>query len=611
MTHRNKFIVKLIHCGNNNPVNLNDKAQKNMFFMPMGLLMLAEALNKENYDVEVIHSDIETDSLDDILDFNNINAIGFDCHWINQSLAILETAKYIKEKNSSIFIFLGGFSASLFYSELLTEYDYFDAIIKGDGEKPLLELCKVLSENLKEEQTEVNLDLKSVSNLVWRENGNVIDNKTDYIASSQDVEDYTFAKFDLLKNWEFYRDLSNYYSHFKPISEHPMYLLEIGRGCENSCAYCGGNSVAQEKINNRSNVFFRSISSVIESIKESYSYGFRVYYFSLECKESDEYYQLLFQEIKKLDLPIYVVYGAWRLPSANIIDQISACCEQSVLEISPETSNELLRKKNKDNKIYFSNTQLEECLSHIKSKQNIKAQIFFGYYLSGDSKETILSTIEYILHLLASYNGMVEIEYSNFSTDPGSLYFFKPESYDINISTRNFDDYITNLKRMYVDNSDNPADMTLFRPNTISEEESQKIFLLMRIFNYIFITYRNTITLYFEETGEINFLLNLINKFDTKNLLNYDSKLIQDIFDELFSIFKPTGEEIRIVFLSEFEKSHNSHTISRPTTQLFMDSELAHQFLERCDRSILTKYQLNIEGQLAEQKEKDQGDFNF
>ena len=87
------FTIKLIHCGNNNMVNPQDQGQKNIFYMPMGLLALAQQLKQAGFPVEILHSDLDLEagqSLENILDLNRLDAVGFDCHWINQSLVVME-----------------------------------------------------------------------------------------------------------------------------------------------------------------------------------------------------------------------------------------------------------------------------------------------------------------------------------------------------------------------------------------------------------------------------------------------------------------------------------------------------------------------------------------
>lgn len=147
VNNKEKICVKLIHCGNVNITNTNDQDQKNIFFMPRGFFPLGNALKENGFDIEIIHLDLECNNkITEILDFETVDLIGFDCHWVNQSLVVMDTAKLIKEIKPEIFIFLGGFTSRLFAEEIVTNYFQVDAVLRGDGDIPIIELCRAVQE---------------------------------------------------------------------------------------------------------------------------------------------------------------------------------------------------------------------------------------------------------------------------------------------------------------------------------------------------------------------------------------------------------------------------------------------------------------------------------
>ena len=98
MNSSNRLCVKLIHCGNRSAANPLDQGQKKIFFLPMGTVALAEVLKRNGVDVEMIHLDLAADNIiEEILDSSSLDAVGFDCHWLNQALVVLETAELIKK----------------------------------------------------------------------------------------------------------------------------------------------------------------------------------------------------------------------------------------------------------------------------------------------------------------------------------------------------------------------------------------------------------------------------------------------------------------------------------------------------------------------------------
>ena len=200
MNANKRLCIKLIHCGNMNIVNPQDNLNKSNFFIPMGLFALANQLKRNCFDAEIIHFDLELGhDIEEILDFAALDAVGMDCHWVNQSLVVLEMARIIKRIKPGIFTFLGGYTASFFAEEILTGNGEIDAIIRGDGEIPLLELCEVLNRYLQENHTLENctrnsLELQQVSNLVWRKTtGVIISNDWSYVATAKDLDQLDFA----------------------------------------------------------------------------------------------------------------------------------------------------------------------------------------------------------------------------------------------------------------------------------------------------------------------------------------------------------------------------------------------------------------------------------
>jgi len=592
MNPSNSFKIKLIHCGNINFTEPGDRGQKNIFFMPMGVFALADALTKSGYNTEIVHLDLEANknkTLEEILDIERIDALGFDCHWANQSFVVLSTAKLLKKLNPNAFIFLGGYTASLFAEEILANHPQIDAVIRGDGEVPIVELCNILKTYKNKGMQTYRDHFSAVQNLTWRkENNEIILNDISYIGTQEKMESLDFAAFELLRNYDYYRTASLFYSHFTPINSTPMFLLEVGRGCQYYCTFCGGNCVAQKKISNRTQTIFRSVDSVIESILKAFSFGYRTFYSCMESEESNQWYIELFQKIRKENLLINYGYGCWRIPPNNLVDEISTACQQVVFEISPETSNEELRSKNKDPRICYTNKQLEDCLDFISMKNNIKVQLFFGYYVAGDTEEMIMNTIDYILRLIIKYYGIVEIEYANFSTDPGSLIFFNPGKYNMDINVRTFNDYIEHIRENYVEKEGQPADLTLFKPQYISNQENINVHRKILLLNYLFLFFRKSVSYILKKTNTPEFILDYITNAEISQR-NTNQFHLNEVRDEL--LMRCRKENILDLDLSqliffEWEIQKSDMRVSKPTTQLYLDLEKVENIDDKINRNM-------------------------
>lgn len=526
----------------------NDTAQKNIFYMPMGLLALCSELNKNGVDAEIIHSDLINDSIDRVLDFNNIDMISMDCHWINQSYHVLSFAEYVKSKNKNIFVALGGYSASLFAAEVVKNYSFVDAVMRGDGEVPIVELCNALKKDKNE--------LGNVQNLVWKKEGQVIINDFTYIGTDEIISSLNFSNFSLMRNWEDYRFFSKFWTGFSPLNKTNLFLLEVGRGCTYACTFCGGNCEAQFLMNNRKKYSIRTIDSVMGTVKEVVeTYGFDTLYTCFEFDNSDEYFLELFDRIHKYNPNLNYIFGAWKLPRKELIKSLSDNFKNVIFEISPESSSETLRATNKDKRIFYSNSQLEEILDYISTLPNVKAQIYFGYYLINDNRSTILGTLNYILNLIFKYKDIIEVEYTNFSTDPGSLLFLHPDKYNVDIEVSNMHDYNEKIKEKYLNQSDLTADMKIFKPKYITEEEDVEIDRIIKLFNYLFEYFVSTLSYIVKNRNSVEFFMDILESKELKSIngVEFDEGMVKKV------ILKKCTE--KRIFSPEVIKLLNNDTI--------------------------------------------------
>jgi hypothetical protein len=337
------------------------------------------------------------------------------------------------------------------------------------------------------------------------------------VATAEQLEKLDFASIDLLRNWEYYRKRSIYWTHFAPLhfaplNLSPVFFLEVGRGCANGCVFCGGSSEAQRVINGRHEVIWRSVDSVLATIEKAASFGFRTFFADFEFPGSDEWYGELFKRIAKTGLDVHFVYSSWGLASKELVDGLSESFERAFIQLSPETADVDLRRRNKRPRAFYTNAELKSCLDYIGTKGNLRVQLYFGYFLPFESVATVWRTLEFIMELLLRYPQLIEVAYLPFSTDPGSLIFRDPERYDVTIGVRNFRDYIEQIRDRYVVRKVSEPDMRLFRPNGISDAEVVELEGRIELFNDLFLSYRTSISQILEKDGGPKIILQVLRE---------------------------------------------------------------------------------------------------
>ena len=86
------------------------------------------------------------------------------------SQGAIELAKVCKAAHPETMIVVGGLTSTVFSEEIIQKYDFIDAVIRGEAEKPFLELMKGLERSDK---------LEEIPNLTFRDEEGKVRGKSD------------------------------------------------------------------------------------------------------------------------------------------------------------------------------------------------------------------------------------------------------------------------------------------------------------------------------------------------------------------------------------------------------------------------------------------------
>ena len=422
--------------------------------LPMGLMSIADLIQKKGYRVQILHLGLEKIknhrfSLKEYLAATNPKVVGFSLHWHYQCYDTIEAVKEVKAFNHNIFTVLGGLTASYFHKEIIQEIQSVDAVIRGDGEIPFLELLENIFKGKK--------IFSEVSNLTWRDQETIKINEIDYVARDEDLDKLDFTNFELLKNYQLYikmQDMrggrwlkgikANIFSKFASPAYFP---LLIHKGCLVNCSYCGGSKISQRVACGRDNINVRSPKAVIESIKEAKGYGFKEIYMSyLPFNNHFTYFKELFEMIKKEKIKMDYFLDCWALPTKEIIQMfadIRFSSSKLYLGLSPETGNERIRKSNKG--FYYSNSDLIETLNFIAAL-DLSVILYFSIGLPFETIKDAEDTIRFQNVLKKRFGNMISISTINPVMEPASPMYIEPDKYGIAKTRNSFMDFIRATK---------------------------------------------------------------------------------------------------------------------------------------------------------------------
>ncbi len=416
--------------------------------IPMGTLALADLIHQAGYRTEVLHLGLEwidkgIFSPLPYLEEREVKMVVIPLHFHPQSYDVMKTASEIKEKQKHTIILSGGYTASLFHQEILSHFPQIDAIIRGDGEVPLIQFVRALKEGL---------GFEDIPNLTWRNGQEVRVNPTSYVASESDLDRSSYTNLSLLRDKETYiRYMGMPFVWAKGLSKEenrrcfhlgpPLFPLNIGRGCSGNCTWCGGGSLAQEVVNRRRRVVFRSPEAVTRSMAEGMEMGYEMFNIAFDPgKEGERYYKELFPLIRKRNLRTRVYFESFSLPSETFLKEFAKTfiLDGSVLALSPESGDERIRHRNKT--FSYSNDELLKTISEAEGL-GIRVDLFFSMGIPGERYPDLMKTVALRKEIKGRFKKIGRIWSSPISLEPGAPWHLHPEAFGIVSTKRSFLDF--------------------------------------------------------------------------------------------------------------------------------------------------------------------------
>lgn len=187
--------------------------------VPLGLVFVGGPLVDAGFDVKLVDADARRMSHADLADevrLFNPDLIGVSHTGSTAAHGhVLETISKLKESGSAARIVYGGVYPSFAFRAIMEDVPDVDFVVRGEGEKILLDLARALRDGG---------SLEDIDGLVWRDDDGLRVNKA--AKSIVDLDAYR-AGWELVE-WDLYTLLGQRSSG-----------VQFGRGCPNSCDFCG------------------------------------------------------------------------------------------------------------------------------------------------------------------------------------------------------------------------------------------------------------------------------------------------------------------------------------------------------------------------------------
>jgi radical SAM superfamily enzyme YgiQ (UPF0313 family) len=416
-------------------------------FIPVGVIGLVNILRSQGWSVEGLNLPVElllkpTFSFRQWLaDRPPARLVMIDLHWYEHSYGAMDVARVVKAIWPETPIVIGGLTATHFSFEIIKDFPDIDYIICGDAERPLQRLVEYVG-------GDKTINLSDIPNLVYRVNGQARWNLVNFTATTADLDPIDYVSTDWLQHGESYAALQCSGAGIVILDRPQLrgHWLTIGRGCTFNCAYCGGGKKSHAELAGRDGYVHRSPERVAQDIQKLQERGIGQVALSLDpATFLPAWWQTLFLRLRQQGVEVGLYNEFFQLPSPKFIEALAETADLRYTEvaISPLSGDEKVRRLNGK---FYPNERLLDMLRILK-KYEIPIFIYFSLNLPGETPKTFKSTLKLAGQISQIYPPeLLRMLNPCHTLDPVSPMLHKPQSFNLKINYRTFQDYYAYCK---------------------------------------------------------------------------------------------------------------------------------------------------------------------
>jgi len=341
-------------------------------FPPLGILYLAAVLQEEGIDVSVMDQPAEGFTIKETVDWvkrENPDILGFSTFSSSGRTAAL-ISSMVKKENPDILTVFGNHYATFNSERILRKYPSVDIIVRGEGEKTVLELVNCLKSEGR---------LKEVRGITFRNGGNIISTPDQPLI--RDLDSLPYPKRELI-------DI-DYHCIIAGANVAPKRFTSVvsSRGCAYRCRFCSCTQFARNMWRPR------SVKNTLEELHFLASEGYEQFIFvddsfTLNPKRVIQLCRDMRKEKLNMD---WICEGRVDNSSYEMLHEISkAGCR--VLYFGIESANQRILN-------YFNKqTTPRQSEDAVKAARKAGIDIIVGSFIVGAPDETteeIMNTINF------------------------------------------------------------------------------------------------------------------------------------------------------------------------------------------------------------------------
>ncbi len=340
--------------------------------------------------------------------------------WFPHIARVLEICKIVKEfavneRFYDIKVVVGGNTASYFAREIIA-CEWVDYVIRGDGEIPLLQLCR---------------GEENISNCIYKKNGIIVENLFDYLEDEHNSDEVYLSHLDEIM-----------LSRFAPLPG--TFFIYTHKGCGMDCFYCGGCSSASKKIFNRTRLFRRGVEEVRKDISEAKKYT-STFMFDFDAPNVNllEYCRNIWEGI---DLSAhFCIFTNLIPPSPELMALVNQTFKYVYWNLDLTSLSErhrqqlyalgLVKPQPRDNEIL---AVFNECEKYDNTEIRINLIAGLPYF----TMEDITLSDNMLSRILNRYTCCSELHWARLHAEPGAPVVENAEKYNMYSLASTFDDFL-------------------------------------------------------------------------------------------------------------------------------------------------------------------------
>jgi hypothetical protein len=386
-----------------------------------GILYLASYLRRGGIEAFVrLYDGDETDdevarSLEGLVTRVRPKLVGISLKWFHHVDRALLIARTLREIDPQIKVVVGGNSASYWWRELHA-YDCIDSVALGDGEVPLLSICR---------------GDPSPPNCVTRDpDGRPRRLPLAYVQGATNTEDIYYSHFNELFLSQ--QDLNAFSGWVAP-----------GKGCGENCLYCGGARGNQKAAFGRARPFLRSEESVRRDHGEIASKTWQMRYdFAGSSAE------FLGSTWAGVDLSSHCcTYFLWGVPRIELIEALARTFKRiyMVLDIGCFSEQQRLEQMRRGLlKPCAKDRELLDVIDACRRHPNLDIEISGIGGLPFASKATLAEELRFVERIIGLD---CVVGYQRLEAQPGALVTEHPARFDMVSEARTFTEFLDYFER--------------------------------------------------------------------------------------------------------------------------------------------------------------------